>query len=645
MGENLDRVIKAFEAKGQKVTRHPSGCLTNCPDREDNHASLTFGEDENGGVWFKDKAGKSGTESILRALNLGREVLRNNGHNNTNGYKSNGNGPRKSSEATRLDWSNPDAIYEYPNEHGERHYRVLRKNFINANGEHDKSFLQQHWTGQKWKGGRGNTYPVPYRLIELMAADSDRWVCLCEGEKDASNLAVYDQVTTALAGGALNTKDLVALVPHVKARKVAIFQHNDSSGEKWATEAARTLYPVADEVRVITPSIGGWDDYEHQDPSDYIEWMKKEGFDIGKALEIMIGKALAWQPSKESETLPESPEPESEPESNEPPALIFQPLTFQQLLSLPPKEWLIKDIIGPGDLGMIFGDSGTGKTFLAIDLIMSAITGLTWARHFEVTEPLSVAYCTNEGLSGLPDRFRAAQQWYQASDEALERLTFYPMLPQLFDANAALYISRFVRDYKAVKGDRLDLLFIDTLDNASLGSKENDNSDASVIADATRIARDALGCATMLMHHAGKSGEYRGASAYKGDADIMIKVERKSEESPYIEFSCYKSKDAEKFKPLVFTLHLPTGANSCVVSWQGLASENLGKTNELLAAMEEMPGQRLTAKQWGEAIGVVQNHAIAILNGLHKQDKVERELQYADKKKSSRNPFVYYVQP
>lgn len=333
-----------------------------------------------------------------------------------------------------------------------------------------------------------------------------------------------------------------------------------------------------------------------------------------------------------------------EPEPAEAPMLIFQPLTFQELLSRPSKQWLIKDIIGPGDLGMIFGDSGTGKTFLVIDLIMSAITGLSWARHFEVSEPLSVAYCTNEGLSGLPDRFRAAQEWYQASDEALERLTFYPMLPQLFNGKAALYITRFVKDYKAAKGDQLDLLILDTLDNASLGSKENDNSDASVIADATRIARNALGCATLLIHHAGKSGEYRGASAYKGDADIMIKTERKSEESPYIEFSCYKAKDAEPFKPLVFTLYAPNGSNSRVVSWQGLASENLGKTNELLAAMEEMPGQRLAAKQWGEAIGVLQPHAIAILNGLHKQQLVNRELMYTDKKKSSRNPFVYYVQ-
>lgn len=330
--------------------------------------------------------------------------------------------------------------------------------------------------------------------------------------------------------------------------------------------------------------------------------------------------------------------------ADDPAARLFQPLTFLDILSLPPKQWLIKDIIGPGDLGMIFGDSGTGKTFLVIDLILSAITGLSWARRFEIAEPLTVAYCTNEGLAGLPQRFQAAQQWYQASDEALQRFTAFPMLPQLFNADSKAYISRFVSDYKATRGDQLDLLIIDTLDNAALGSVENDNGDASVIADATRIARDALGCATILIHHAGKNGEYRGASAYKGDCDVMVKTERKADGSPYIEFSCYKSKDAEQFQPLVFTLYAPNDSSSRVIAWQGPASENLGKTNELLAAMEEMPGQRLTAKQWGEAIGVEQNHAIAILNDLRKKAKVERELQHPDKTKSSRNPFVYYFQ-
>lgn len=194
MGDNIDRVLQAFKDKGHKVTQHPSGYLTNCPDREDENPSLRFGEDKDGGVWFEDRAGKSTTESILMALALGREVLW-----ATNGHKSNGNGKPKQA-APQLDWSNPDAIYNYPNEHGEPHYRVLRKNFTRADGSHDKSFKQQYFDGQAWQWGRGKTSPVPYRLAELTAADSDQWRCLCEGEKDADNLANYGQVTTALAG-------------------------------------------------------------------------------------------------------------------------------------------------------------------------------------------------------------------------------------------------------------------------------------------------------------------------------------------------------------------------------------------------------------------------------------------------------------
>lgn len=557
---NLDTVIKAIESKGLKVSKHESGYLSPCPDRPDNHPSLFFGEDDAGGVWFKDKAGKSNTESILTALNLGREILRGeNGHTPRNGHNGHGPKPNKPAPSPKpaappLDWSNPDAIYEYPNEQGQPHYRILRKNFVRSDSTRDKEFRQQHWAGDSWEWGRGKTRPVPYRLSELTAADSDTWVCLCEGEKDADNLAGYGMVTTALAGGAANTKDLATLLPYATRRKWAIFQHNDTPGEKWATEAAQLLATVASEVKVITPAIGGWKDFEHQDPSDYIAWATKEGFDIPKAFQIMIDRAPAWQPSTEGETTGDNTNPQP----------TFKRLTLAELVKRPSKSWLIENLIGQQDIAMIFGDAGTGKTFATVDLIFSVILGREFAGKFRIERPLNVAYTASEGIGGLPQRFAAAANRYQAD---LNQANFNSFLdvPQLFDEKALTSVYTFVNDWRDFYNTPLDLLIIDTLHGATWGADENQSKDAGLILRAMKYAKDTLGCAVLLIHHANRQGTYRGSSALHGAMDTMFQTKTVTESVFTLE--CFKQKDAERFRPLFFRLAPEHYSQSVYVEW------------------------------------------------------------------------------
>ena len=71
---------------------------------------------------------------------------------------------------------------------------------------------------------------------------------------------------------------------------------------------------------------------------------------------------------------------------------VFTPLSLDELLAMPPKEWLIDQVIGAQDIAMVYGPPGSGKTFLVIDLVLAACTGSQWAMRFDVTRPLSVAY-------------------------------------------------------------------------------------------------------------------------------------------------------------------------------------------------------------------------------------------------------------
>ena len=76
------------------------------------------------------------------------------------------------------------------------------------------------------------------------------------------------------------------------------------------------------------------------------------------------------------------------------PQWTFQPLTLDDLLNLPPKEWIVEQIIGKGDLAMIYGPPGSGKTFILIDFIFSACLKRTWANRFAIAKPLVIAYAS-----------------------------------------------------------------------------------------------------------------------------------------------------------------------------------------------------------------------------------------------------------
>lgn len=239
---------------------------------------------------------------------------------------------------------------------------------------------------------------------------------------------------------------------------------------------------------------------------------------------------------------------------------IFNPITFLDLLKMPSKEWLVSQVFGAGDIGMIYGPPGCGKTFVIIDMIIQLCRGQQWANRFEVTRPLNVAYCAGEGLGGLPSRFAAIAEHYDIT--SLHNFAFYPVPPQLYDDTAEATINHFCNDWKArqlaKEADALDVLIIDTLHTATIAADENSAQHMGKVLHSCRLAGNDLGCVVVLVHHTNKSGSIeRGSSALRGAMDFMIKIEKSSDNATHAVMSCEKLKDGERpfcncFRPTCF---------------------------------------------------------------------------------------------
>lgn len=328
----------------------------------------------------------------------------------------------------------------------------------------------------------------------------------------------------------------------------------------------------------------------------------------------------------------------------------FEPMSMADLLSMPPKEWLIENVVGAKNLVMLYGGSGSGKTHIAIDMIFAAMQGGMFARRFPVARRLNVAYAAGEGVSGLRDRFEAVRDFYSANDplgDCDRFFTFFSTVPQLYVDQHTEFketMLNFITEWKARQSagqcEALDILFIDTLHTASVGSDENSAKDIGVVMSMAKKAVRELGCSVVLIHHTGKNGnKERGSSAMRGDMDAMILVERIGETGTKAKMICGKLKDGKEWDTQTFDLveHL----NSVRVWWDepisddGTDKRKSETAGEILGMLGSAEGE-LTAKRIAEAMAATPQAVNRVLNRLAKDELISRS-------QNSRGTWCYAI--
>ena len=91
-------------------------------------------------------------------------------------------------------------------------------------------------------------------------------------------------------------------------------------------------------------------------------------------------------------------------------------------LKLTQPHWLIEDILEEESLIGLIGSSGSGKSFLAIDMACSIASGVPF--HGRATTKGTVLYVASEGKRGLTTRVEA---WCQKNGVSSENLDLHTL--------------------------------------------------------------------------------------------------------------------------------------------------------------------------------------------------------------------------
>lgn len=204
----------------------------------------------------------------------------------------------------------------------------------------------------------------------------------------------------------------------------------------------------------------------------------------------------------------------------------------------PPIKWMIKGVMPKADIAVIFGASGSGKTFVALDMAMAVARGVDWRGH-RVAEAQRVLYIAAEGSGGMGGRIKAYCGEHKVSPSDIDLSVMYAA-PNFMDRGD---ISEVLKAVVAAGG--FDVIVVDTFAQVTPGANENAAEDMGHALANTRVLRDASDAMIWLVHHAGKDAAKgsRGWSGIKAAADVQIEVVRHANGSREIHLE--KLKDGE----------------------------------------------------------------------------------------------------
>jgi archaellum biogenesis ATPase FlaH len=227
------------------------------------------------------------------------------------------------------------------------------------------------------------------------------------------------------------------------------------------------------------------------------------------------------------------------------PATRYKMKSAEDVLRSKPINWRIKGVIPERGIAAIYGPSGSGKSFLVVDMAINIAKGTDWFGYR--AKPCPVTYVCLEGEAGLSVRLAA----FRTKGSIPKEIEF-------IDQSVNLLETKDLRDLvQAIKANQMDegIVIIDTLNRAVPGMDENSSVDMGNAINACKLIQQGVGGLVLLVHHSGKDATkgMRGHSSLHAALDAAIEVKRSGDDR---EWSVAKAKDGADGKAHSFMLEV-----------------------------------------------------------------------------------------
>ena len=194
-------------------------------------------------------------------------------------------------------------------------------------------------------------------------------------------------------------------------------------------------------------------------------------------------------------------------------------LTSEEVKALPNLLYRVRGLLPAQGVASIYGESGSGKSFLAMDMCFSIAAGRPdWFGM--AVKPAPLVYIALEGRGGVSKRIKA---WEKHNQQAVAgRVRF---LLSDFSILVAEGVDKLAAEIVTALGPGV-VVVVDTLNQSAPGADENASADMSrVLGNAKRLAERVQGL-VLLVHHAGKDRTrgMRGHSSLFAAMDAVVEV-------------------------------------------------------------------------------------------------------------------------
>lgn len=263
-------------------------------------------------------------------------------------------------------------LYDYTNENGQLLYQCVRYE--------PKDFRQRRPVGEDWEWNLQGVTRVLYNLPKVLR---NQHICLTEGEKDADTLSNLGFIATTNVGG--SKAWLPAYAEVLKGKDIYIFPDNDDAGEKLYQARLVSLDGKVNSVkRINIPQ-------QYKDVTDWITAEFGTGYLAEPIKQQEANKAVLSIMDKAPHAIEPIPLYTIE-EMEEKYIEYIKTLDTRafSLKSFSPKFDSISKRLMPGELVMVMGDTGQGKTAVMQAIAKSANPSPTL--FFELELPLTAMF-------------------------------------------------------------------------------------------------------------------------------------------------------------------------------------------------------------------------------------------------------------